>query len=111
MFTVMIDDHEYRCPVTNGIPCSTLEEALEIYNKVNELGRFYPSIREDDKDLDLDNDERIRKCDRCGDYFCQGYFANYEYYCESCRPQVYPEPVWAKLCEESDDYYWTDWND
>jgi len=54
-----------------------------------------------------------RICDKCGKGMNEGYFAYYEYYCDTdCLFWKYPYEEWQKLsADDNDDYYWTQWED
>ena len=59
-----------------------------------------------------------RKCTCCGKGMNEGFFADYEYFCnEDCLYTEYTPVVWEKLAsdgvedeEGNDCYYWTEWD-
>ena len=54
-----------------------------------------------------------RKCTCCGKGMNEGYFADYEYFCDNdCLYTEFPPEIWAKVtAEDEDSYYWTEWED
>jgi hypothetical protein len=54
-----------------------------------------------------------RKCTCCGKGMNEGFFADYEYFCDNdCLYTEFPPTIWEKVAEEdSDSYYWTEWED
>jgi hypothetical protein len=54
-----------------------------------------------------------RKCTCCGKGMNEGFFADYEYFCDNdCLYTEFPPTIWEKVAEEdSDNYYWTEWED
>lgn len=54
-----------------------------------------------------------RKCTCCGKGMNEGFFADYEYFCDNdCLYTEFPPTIWGKVAEEdSDNYYWTEWED
>jgi hypothetical protein len=54
-----------------------------------------------------------RKCTCCGKGMNEGYFADYEYFCDNdCLYTEFPPTIWEKVAEEDEDsYYWTEWED
>lgn len=54
-----------------------------------------------------------RKCTCCGKGMNEGFFADYEYFCDNdCLYTEFSPTIWEKVAEEdSDSYYWTEWED
>lgn len=54
-----------------------------------------------------------RKCTCCGKGMNEGFFADYEYFCDNdCLYTEFQPIIWEKVAEEdSDNYYWTEWED
>lgn len=54
-----------------------------------------------------------RQCTCCGKGMNEGYFAEYEYFCDTnCLFTEFTYEVWQDLSEnQNDSYYWTQWED
>jgi hypothetical protein len=63
--------------------------------------------------IEANGTKYARKCTCCGKGMNEGFFADYEYFCDNdCLYTEFPPTIWGKVAEEdSDNYYWTEWED
>ena len=82
----------------NALGDSIYTEELEQCNVIDEV---------------VKGDKYARICTCCNSGMNEGYFAEYEYFCnDDCLYTEFPPTIWAKVTEENEDsYYWTEWED
>lgn len=98
---------------TFEIEAKTQEEAIKLFNELED--EIYEEEMEQCNVIEevVKGDKYARKCTCCGKGMNEGYFAEYEYFCDTnCLFTEFTYEVWQDLSEnQNDSYYWTQWED
>jgi hypothetical protein len=98
---------------TFEIEAETQEEAIKLFNELED--EIYEEEMEQCNVIEevVKGDKYARKCTCCGKGMNEGYFAEYEYFCDTnCLFTEFTYEVWQDLSEnQNDSYYWTQWED